>query len=59
MIEQFVEATNGYARDTNRKIERKPWWDVSVAEMWIFFAVVIFLGTIEAPQRRLFLAQKL
>ena len=53
MIEQFVLNTNAYARTTNHKSNGVSWKDVTVSEIWVFFAIVMFMGTISVPQRRL------
>lgn len=45
---QFVTNTNLYAQST----QEKDWIDVDINELWVFFAIVLFLGMNRVPARR-------
>jgi hypothetical protein len=48
----FVDATNAYAASINRNIHSRGWSILSVNELWNFFAIVTFLGTMKVRERR-------
>lgn len=50
----FVEQTNSYARSVNRNVNSRGWPLLTADELWHFFSIVIFCGTISVRERRKF-----
>ena len=48
----FVGETNAYAASIDRNVNSRRWPALSVNELWAFFAIVIFLGTMKVRERR-------
>ena len=52
-METFVRETNSYAASTNRNVNSRGWQELTQDELWSFFAIVLFLGTLAVRERRL------
>jgi hypothetical protein len=50
----FVDATNAYAASIGRNVHHRGWRLLTVNELWSFFSIVFFLGTISIRKRREF-----
>ena len=50
IMEQFVRATNSFARNSTLKILSN-WRDVSKEELFHFLSIAIFLGLVKLPSR--------
>ena len=48
----FVQETNNYAASVGRNVNSRGWSALTEEELWAFFAIVLFLGTLEVRYRR-------
>jgi hypothetical protein len=51
-MQTFVDATNAYAASCRKNINSRGWPLLTVNELWTFFGIVLFLGTLKVRYRR-------